>query len=247
MKTWTTRTIGLAVLTGLLAGAGGARGQDQQSNQPTGQNTQAAEKTEAAKKEEPRELRIVELEHRRPQEIIQLLNLRNTAQRNQNPAQGAGPTATFFRGRPQNLAIASQENRGLLFLRGTAEDLKDAEKLVKAFDVADEKLEPQKIGDLRVIPIRHGQAAQIQQVLGQLQIPSQMLPLGKTAVIVLAPGDDDTTLKQADEVIKKLDVSDEDRSSDSQRDRQQNNRQQNNQTGQQSNQSGQSGSGQNQP
>ena len=99
----------------------------------------------------------------------------------------------------------------LLFVRGPAGQIKEIEKLVKAFDVASDKLKKQSFGTVHLLPLRGESAGQVQSILSQLGMQTQAVQLGQAQVVVVADSDEEE-LQQIEEVIESLDAAESDAS-----------------------------------
>lgn len=173
-----------------------------------------------------RKLQVFELENRKANEIQQLISLHTQATQQQaqlaaqhDPREVAPPgigqptgvqRTTGFRGPQQpQLSVAADPEQNLLFVRGSADQLKQVDELVSALDVADDQLEKQSFGELHLIPVRHGKAAQVQQILGQLQLQTQMVAMGEVGLIVVrtdAENGEADQLEQIEEIVSKLEA-----------------------------------------
>ena len=199
-------------------------GQDENSNQ--GQDKQEQEKDEV------RTLKAFDLEHAKPQEMVTLIQTISARQhqaemnrkakeqaekraekQERDPSQAAtvpnAPQRTQVQFRPysaipqQNrLAVAVDEESKTLFVRGTSEQVSGVEKLVETFDTESGKLEKQEIDGVTLVPVKHDRLQQINTILSQLQLQTQALRVGDTAVLILP--DDEERAKQAEQVIARL-------------------------------------------
>lgn len=169
----------------------------------------AEQPAQAAGEQDPpaaRKLEIIELQHREPQQLTQLLGLWDQVAL---PSSGRGRAAVrrpSLEEQPeQRLAVALDNERKLMFLRGTAEQIEKIKALVAATDVADDALKPQDYADHRLIPVPGDSSGQIQSTLGQLDLAGQMLRVGETTFIAYKTDDEDgERLQQAEQVINKL-------------------------------------------
>ncbi|KAA5542194.1 hypothetical protein FYK55_15425 [Roseiconus nitratireducens] len=181
--------------------------QKSQENQPTDRSPTneegSADKDEGKQKEEVRELEIFELQHRTPREIQQLITIFSTP--TTNPGLG-GVSAIRDRRREQPTISVDNQN-GLLFVRGLEPDLKRIRNIIDAVDVDSEKMERQKIEDLRVIPLSGQQSREIHRVLSELQLQHQMLTWegGQTLLVFHQQSDRAQAMfQQAEKVIDKM-------------------------------------------
>lgn len=165
------------------------------------------------------QLRVFELKNRDPQQLITIISLVTQADSEAQaalpgqPGVAAGtPRIAGFRGVAGDriLTAASSEEK-ILFVRGSEDQIKEIEKLVNAFDVKDEQLQPHDFGDLRLVPIRGKDPSQVQSTLSQLNLSGQALRVGEMSLVVFRMDDGrDEQRKQAEEVVKKLDTRAED-------------------------------------
>lgn len=173
-----------------------------------------------AKKDEARELKAFDLEHRKPQEIQQILALRSQAeQRPQTPGQPAfqqqqqqqqqQQRTALFRPAKDRMAFAADSENDVLFVRGSKDQMKEVEEIVDALDVETDKLEKKKIGNTQLIPISQQSAAQVRVTLAQLQLKHQMLQIGDAGLLVICDDGSEkqeAQAKQIEEVLSKLDA-----------------------------------------
>lgn len=97
------------------------------------------------------------------------------------------------------------EDTDFLFVRGPEKKVDDVEKLIESFDRPADEIEKQEFGDVHLFPLSNEKGQQVQTVLAQLGLQSQMLRLGETALIAIhADKDKEDQLKQAEQVIEKL-------------------------------------------
>ena len=181
-----------------------ARQRQQQQNQQQNQD-QKQDQEEKPQKPEPRKLRVFELEHRSPQQIQQLISLHGQRPVHYGPG-GVPGTTVGYRGVPQqNLSVAVDNEHKLVFLRGTEKQLGEVEELIDAFDVAEGDIKKQTFGDLHLIPVRGGMSNQVSSILGQLQLPAQLVQLGEVGLIVVRTGEEEEDhLQQVEEVISRV-------------------------------------------
>jgi hypothetical protein len=211
--------------------------QQDKAQQDKAQQEQQQDQKAAEAQKQPRELKVFELQHRNPGEIQQLLNARPTSYPGVRQAVIIGRISS----RPAELdqqsqtpppAIAGDADSRALFARGTKEQLQQIEELVKAVDVPMDQFKPQTIGDKHLIPI-HGDGTQrVLNTLTQLQLPHQPVQMGEGAIIVLCDdgsGDFQTITEQTQQVIAKLQQSQQDKQASGEGDSQQ--QQQNQQSG----------------
>jgi|GEM_PF-2119684 len=176
---------------------------------PAGQKAADQGEQPAAEQAQPaaRKLEIIELQHREPQQLTQLMGLWD-----QVAMPGYGGRGRVAVQRPnlqeqpdQRLAIALDNEKKLMFVRGTAEQIEKIKTLVTAIDVADDAVKPQDFANHRLIPIPSDSSGQIQSTLTQLDLAGQMLRVGNTTFIAYKTGDEDgERLQQAEQVINKL-------------------------------------------
>ena len=219
--------LGVAVAVPLSAAA--------QNEQETRRNSQESRENEDSKKEEKdktRSLAVFELEHRDPQQLNQIIMLAektsSSAQahaatrqaRATQPAAGTlGRTTLGYRGTTGNkdqLVTAVNSEQKILFVRGSDEQIKKVEELVKAFDVEVQDVKRHTYEDVRLIPVRGSSASQVQSTLSQLNLQGQLLPMGDVSLIVFRADDSNQEkIEQAEQVIEKLNARAEDSSNSS--------------------------------
>ncbi len=161
----------------------------------------------AAEPPAPRKLEILELQHREPQQLSQLLGLWD-----QVAVPGYGGRGRIAVQRPsleeppsQRVAIALDNEKKLIFVRGTAEQIEKVKALVAALDVADDAVKPQDFANYRLIPVPNDTSGQIQSTLTQLDLAGQSLRVGNTTFIAYPTDDEDRErLQQAEQVISRL-------------------------------------------
>jgi type II secretory pathway component GspD/PulD (secretin) len=213
---WKRSLIGLATAT-LLAPASYAVAQQETSQQPAA-NRQADEqaadtaKTDEGAKKEKLKLKIFELKHIEPSQLSQFLSYQTartgyatataTVAAHDSNASVIGVRTIAVA--PMNINVAANDEKNLLFVRGTSDQVARVEKLVKALDVPADKLEKQSFGDVHILPLKHSENGEIQSLLSQLGINTQAVQLGKASVIVIQDSDDDE-IEQIEEVVTKLD------------------------------------------
>jgi hypothetical protein len=165
----------------------------------------------------PRQLQAFDLEHRSPQQMQQLLSLRSQSAIGQPGQAVAGRTTnpqqrTAFRpqlDRQERMAFAVDNENNVLFVRGSRQQIKEVEDLVKALDVSADKLKKQTIGETQLIPIHKDSANQVRTTLSQLQLPNQLITIGEAAMVVIAhDGSDEQKAhaEQVEQVITKLEA-----------------------------------------
>lgn len=207
-----------AVLAGTLAvagstqaqqGQGGAGGAAQPASQNQASQGQAAQgqgsqaqpgQTAEQEKPESRHLRVFELKHRNPQELVQLLSMQ--IPRPGLPAQGVQRTAGY-RGATENVQVAADQKKGFLLVRGTQGQIDEIGQLVKAIDVEEGQLKKQEFRDMHLMPVPAQEATRVHSILSQLGLSGQMVSMGKVSFMVFAHEDDEKT-QQAEEVINRL-------------------------------------------
>ncbi|MBW3600815.1 MAG: hypothetical protein KY475_26555 [Planctomycetes bacterium] len=155
-------------------------------------------------------LQIFVLEHAKPAEMMQLLQMPMYGGGFAGQRYGSGYPATLgYRAQEtpgaQPLRIAADEEKRILFVRGPAEQLDEVARVIKAFDApADQMSQGEQVEGRFVIPLRHADAQRVTGILQQLQFPSQTLHVG--GVTVLAVNAEGEELQQIQEVIAKLDA-----------------------------------------
>jgi hypothetical protein len=139
-----------------------------------------AEEHENRETNDERTLKIFELEHVDPQDIVRLLAMRDGQM---------APGTAGFRGQVRDpfgtgarqvhaqdgraLMIAVHPEERLLFVRGSEEEIEKVEELVEAFDVEDGKVEKQQLNNMHLFPVDREKASQVQSTLSRLQLPRQ--------------------------------------------------------------------------
>ncbi len=166
-----------------------------QAEQPAGEQ----------KNQAPRKLEVIELQHRDPQQLTQLMGLWD-----QVAMPGYGGRVTVQRPDLQQqpherLAIAFDNQKKMMFVRGTAEQIEKIKTLIAAIDVADEGLKPYDFANHRLIPVPSDSSGQIQSTLTQLDLAGQVIRVGNTTFIAYKAGEEDAERRQqAEMVINKL-------------------------------------------
>lgn len=189
-------------------GRQGEPGQQQQRQQASEREARELdERTEAeAPQQSQRQLRVFQLEHSNPRDIQHLLSIRMDRPAPRGTAEGQ--VTAGYRGTAQeDLAVATAEEDGLLFVRGSEEKIKEVEQLVKALDVPQEELQKQSVGDLHVFPISSDRAQDINSILAQLGLDAQLVPMGDMHLVVASADDSEeaaTNLQQVEEVMSRL-------------------------------------------
>lgn len=213
--TWKRCLIGLAAIT-LIGPAGYVLAQQEQQEQAA-ETTEAETKNQADKdvadKKEPRKLKIFELKHAAPSQFAQLLSYPHTVQAHAGfYARGTTPHAAVVTLQtspadgslpPHHVNVAFDDDKGLLFVRGPADQIDRIEKLVKALNVSPDKLEKQTIGKLHLVPLRHSEVGQVQGVLSRLGMSAYTVQLGKASIVLVREGDEDE-FEQIQQVIAKF-------------------------------------------
>jgi hypothetical protein len=168
--------------------------------------TTEAEETKPEAKKVPRKLMVFELKNCQPSQLVQLLTF-PTQQIVHTADRQTGTVIAQYRGYqslPENVNVAVNDEKKLLFVRAPTERMKEIEKLVKAFDVAGSKLKKQTFGKIHLIPLRGGTADQVHSVLSELGMQTQAVQLGEASIVVVSESDEEE-LAQIEEVIAKLD------------------------------------------
>jgi type II secretory pathway component GspD/PulD (secretin) len=184
-------------------------------------------------RQDDRKLKIFELKHIKPQELVQVLMMQRfiaaaeqreeqrihpTAQQQQQPvrpqAQQAQPPHTQQPSRTihatgaDGLVMTFDPEEKLLFVRGPEDKVNKVEELVNAFDVSKDELEKKKFGGMTLIPVRKDKARQVSRTLAHLQLEGRVITMGDAALVVLRGEDtEDERIKQARQVIEKYEAS----------------------------------------
>lgn len=201
--------------------------QENQQNDNEQKDAQASNENEDdnKKKEDEaktRKLEVFELEHRDPQQLNQIIMLAERASASarsshaapgqarpgQQAATTPGRTTAGFRGTASDqhkVVTAVNAEEKILFVRGSDDQIEKVEELVEAFDVEDQELKRHEYRGVRLIPLRSGDAQQVQSTLSQLNLQGQMLQMGEMSLVVFH-GDETNKdkVEQAEEVIQKL-------------------------------------------
>jgi type II secretory pathway component GspD/PulD (secretin) len=194
---WKSCCIGvMAINLVVQTGSGGA------------QTEQAVKEPEAKaeSKEVESKIKFFQLRHAQPSAIAQLLAIRR--QRETTVVQSPGGNA-FAEVRdvallPENVHVAFEDSKRMLFVRGPVEAIRAIEKLVQALDVSADKLKQQRWENARIFPVRHGDAGSTQAVLSQLGFTTQFVTLGSANLIVASDAEEEEA-EQIQEVIGALD------------------------------------------
>jgi len=186
--------------------------QQQQSGNPA-QQGQSQAGDQHQQKAQARELKVFTLQHRKPEEIQQLLALQSRGSGQQIfrqaafAAQGRPQQGDSAQAQSQPVATAADNDSNTLFVRGTAEQIQHIDQIIKAIDVPAEQLKQQTIGSTRVIPIAHDHANRVRTTLSSLQLPHQIVPMGDMSLVVISnDGSEDfeAAAKQTEEVLSAL-------------------------------------------
>lgn len=189
--------------------------EDDKSGQDRNNDEQQAQSDKGSDKDQTRELKAFDLEHRKPQEIQQILALRKQAARTPAGTVAPGqphavrPRTAGFRPQQDRMALAADNENNVLFVRGSSDQIKEVEELVDALDVSAGDLEKKKIGDTRLIPISADSTARVRSALTQLQLDHQLMQLEDVSLIVVCTDGSDESEKKAsqvEEVVSKLEA-----------------------------------------
>lgn len=159
-----------------------------------------------------RQLQIIELEHRDPQQLMQVLALSDDVAHQGHQAYYRAPAAGVA-GQPQadqqqqqkeRATVAANSEKNVLFVRGDSEQIERIERLVKALDVKNEDLQPQDVAGHRIIPLSSEQAGKVQSTLTQLGLAGRMIAMGDVQLITYSGEEKDEKYEQAERVINKL-------------------------------------------
>lgn len=203
--------------------------QSKSSDQTSSDNQKSSDKGAAAsdrQKKQTRQLKVFELEHRDPQRIHQLIMLCQQSSQHAQQIHAAAVQGRLGRagvvvahgsvGTPGSddqqprLVTAINAEKKILFVRGSEDQLQKVDELVKALDVANDKLEPSEYGDARLVPVKSSNAPQVQTALAQLELQGQLLNLGDMSLVVIqSNGQDSQEVEQAQQVIQKFAGSDQ--------------------------------------
>lgn len=221
----------LALLSALVLPASALGQQRQQGNQQAnqqqganqqqdGQATQGEEQQEdAAQAKQTKQLKIFQLEHITPREFSELLRRygEQTLTGAQAGAAGAGATTPAGAGQgvgavqqspDEQVRIAVDDEKGLMFVRGPQKKIDEVGQLVEAFDVPPGELKKQQFGDTHLIPIPEEHAQRITNILRELQIQSSVWGVGKARVLIFRVDSENEESKgqmeQAQEIISRL-------------------------------------------
>ncbi len=132
---------------------------------------------------------------------------------NLTPQEAHSAVQTFhslINNRPQGVpapAIAVDARAKSLYIRGTAEQIAEVEKLMTSIDQPVEKLVELKLASADIIPVKLGDIRAVQTVLSQLQIRNQIVIIGKGGFVIISKSDA-AALAEAKEVVKSLDIAD---------------------------------------
>lgn len=189
--------------------------EDDKNGQNGDNGDQQKQSDKDSDKNQTRELKAFDLEHRKPQEIQQILALRKQAAQTPagavTPGQPAAvqPRTAGFRPQQDRMAFAADNENDVLFVRGSSDQIKEVEELIDALDVSAGELEKKKIGDTRLIPISQDSTARVRSMLTQLQLDHQLMQLEDVSLIVVCTDGSDekeSKAKQVEEVVSKLDA-----------------------------------------
>ena len=200
--------------------SGGRQAQSSEQENENPEDTNSQDRSDREQKQQTRTLMAFDLEHANPQEILTLIQTisarqhqaemsrqaKETSQRGRN-AQQAQPTQVQFRPANANaqqnrVAVAVDQESKTLFVRGTEDQVSSVEKLVEMFDTEAGDLEKQELEGVTLVPVKQDRVQRINAVLGQLQLQTQSLRVGETALLILP--DDEDQAKQVEQVIEKF-------------------------------------------
>jgi hypothetical protein len=200
------------VMTSLLGRVEFVVAQEKQTEEKVVEETTATTEVEEAKaepKKVPRKLKVFELKNCQPSQFVQLLTLPSQQQVVGGGITSDGRGATIvaqyraYQALPENVNVAVNDEKRLLFVRAPAERIKEVEKLVKAFDVAGDKLKKQTFGKIHLIPLRGSTADQVHSILSELGMQTQAVQLGEASIVVVSDSGEEE-LEQIEEVIAQL-------------------------------------------
>ena len=195
MKTTTGWLCGSFALAAILALPLSILADEHENGQA--RNDEAAE--EQREEQETRKLSIIELEHRSPSEIRRILAL----------GTEAAPQRLGFRPTPdgQDLHIATDEERRLLFVRGTEQEVQKIEELVDVYDRPADQVEKHQYNDMYLLPIDAEAAEDTRSLLAQLRYPDELISIGDVQLLVVR-GDDredaEEQVNQIERILEKL-------------------------------------------
>lgn len=186
------------------------------ANQGAGDAQPAAEAGEAEKKkdtQQSRQLKVFELKHRSPQELMQVFNtVHGSAVGGQPGFAGVpGQQTLGFRGTGKDdLAIAVHDQKKLIFVRGSQQQIEKVERLIQAVDMEGGQLKKQEFNGVHLMPVKRDDSSHIQSTLSQLGLGGRMLYVGdQTFVVFQAKDDNAEELNQVEEVISRLSAQEE--------------------------------------
>jgi hypothetical protein len=162
-----------------------------------------------------RQLKIVTLKHRRPQDVRQLLTTWFESPTNNPYASSTATTVAANRGYRGNLAdrvtedvvIATEEDSKLLFIRGSQKEIERVQKLIDAIDVPASEMKEQTIGSTYMIPFKQDRAHDVQTILVDLQLDTRSMALEDLHLILVHHGESEESkqnLKQVKQVLSQL-------------------------------------------
>jgi Ni/Co efflux regulator RcnB len=219
------RRLGFAALTAAAFTLPVASAQDRNNNQDRNDQNRTEERRDANQERDAnqdrqkterkkRTLKVFELKHRNPQEIIQVLTLKWTradqtgfgqpgqpfygTQQASYPVRPGVPTPVTtqaqpattehvagYRGTESELYVTFDAEAGLMFVRGTEDRVKKVEELIKAIDVSKDELQKASFEGLHLIPVKQDKLQQVTRTLSMLRIANQPMVLGDVAIIVV--------------------------------------------------------------
>ena len=226
----------LALLSALVLPATALGQQRQQGDQQANQQQEAdpqqngetaqeeGQQEDAAEASQPKQLKIFQLENITPREFSELFRRYGSqtltgAQTGAYPgseayASGGGATAppapaTEAQGATrEQVRIAVDDEKGLLFVRGPQKKIDEVSKLIEAFDVAPGEMQKQQFGDTHLIPIPEEHAQRVAKVLRELQMSSSVWGVGKARVLIFRADSENEEaqqqMEQAQEIISRL-------------------------------------------
>lgn len=184
--------------------------QDEEQQQQDEKSQEQSDQESDEAQQEPKELKAFELKHREPGEIQKLAALGDqspTAGKRAKQFVRGQQRTSFYRGAPQKLVLAADDESGILFARGTSDQIEQITKVIDAVDKPADELEGQSIENARLIPVTKEQGANVRRVLSQLQLPHEMVGLSDGGFIIVCHGESDeqkAEAKQVEEVISKI-------------------------------------------
>jgi hypothetical protein len=104
-------------------------------------------------------------------------------------------------------SIAADDRAKTVFIRGTKEEVADAEAVLAAYDRPREAWQSGEFTGTLVLPVQHAGVQRVTQILAKLKLPATSVAFGTQGLIVVRGGGPEINA-QVTEVVKALDIPD---------------------------------------